>query len=142
MFGLKQVIYGLPIDSQLDTELNQLKLDTDLGWSIINEHGICLAIVPEETKAHRIMWLLSRHGWGVARRRTLPSPLRCFHDADAIYCTYCKAELPKGVAIDRWQWISVGLTPKGIQVWCNRHHANLLHIDFERHNHPTNDRKS
>lgn len=32
--------------------------------------------------------------------------------------------------------LSVGWTPKGIQVWCNRHGVNVVNIDFEGAKHP------
>ncbi len=34
--------------------------------------------------------------------------------------------------------LTVGFTPKGLQVWCNRHEVNVLHVDFEGHKHPIN----
>lgn len=34
--------------------------------------------------------------------------------------------------------LSVGYTPIGLQVWCNRHECNVLHVDFEGQKHPAN----
>lgn len=34
--------------------------------------------------------------------------------------------------------IQVGWTEKGLQVWCNRHDCNIVHIDFQGNKHPTN----
>lgn len=31
---------------------------------------------------------------------------------------------------------SVGWTIQGLQVWCNRHDCNVLHVDFEGKQHP------
>jgi len=32
----------------------------------------------------------------------------------------------------------IGWTELGLQVWCVRHNVNLIHIDFEGHQHPAN----
>lgn len=40
---------------------------------------------------------------------------------------------PEGYAM-----LSIGLTDVGIQVWCNRHKRNVIHIDLEGSNHPAN----
>ena len=32
--------------------------------------------------------------------------------------------------------IDAGFTPMGLQVWCRRHNANVLHVDFEGNKHP------
>lgn len=34
------------------------------------------------------------------------------------------------------QYIEVGFTEVGIQVWCRRHNLNIIHINFEGHLHP------
>lgn len=34
--------------------------------------------------------------------------------------------------------LEAGFTPLGIQVWCRRHDANILHVDFEGLQHPAN----
>jgi len=34
--------------------------------------------------------------------------------------------------------IEAGFTPLGIQVWCRRHDANMVHVDFEGMTHPAN----
>lgn len=39
------------------------------------------------------------------------------------HCKKCRDE-------DLPQCISVGWTPKGIQVWCETHNENVRHIDF------------
>lgn len=31
-----------------------------------------------------------------------------------------------------------GWTKQGLQVWCNRHECNVVHIDFEGQKHPAN----
>ncbi len=32
--------------------------------------------------------------------------------------------------------VQFGWTKQGIQVWCNRHECNIIHIDFEGQKHP------
>lgn len=32
--------------------------------------------------------------------------------------------------------LAVGWTPRGLQVWCERHKVNVCNIDFEGHRHP------
>jgi hypothetical protein len=38
----------------------------------------------------------------------------------------------------REQYLEVGWTMLGLQVWCRRHEINVVHIDFEGHQHPAN----
>lgn len=48
-----------------------------------------------------------------------------------IHCTKCLEELPGGVSPMEYSRTQAGFTPEGIQVWCNRHDANVMHIDFD-----------
>lgn len=34
------------------------------------------------------------------------------------------------------QRLEVGWTEQGLQVWCKNHECNVVHIDFEGHQHP------
>ena len=34
--------------------------------------------------------------------------------------------------------LNVGWTKLGVQIWCVRHDANVLHVDFEGQRHPSN----
>lgn len=60
------------------------------------------------------------------------------------HCRRCLAEVSalaekEGSASPRdYARLSVGFTPIGYQVWCNRHDINIVHIDFEGHTHPAN----
>lgn len=36
------------------------------------------------------------------------------------------------------QMLEVGWTAIGLQVWCKRHDANVLHVDFQGKQHPAN----
>ena len=51
-------------------------------------------------------------------------------------CALCYEELPDGVSMQEFGANECGWTEKGFQVWCRRHDANIVHIDFEGHKHP------
>jgi hypothetical protein len=53
-----------------------------------------------------------------------------------LHCGRCLDERPDGESPRDWARLSVGYTPIGVQVWCNRHDLNVVHIDFEGHTHP------
>jgi len=59
-----------------------------------------------------------------------------------IHCAPCVADVWGGDATGRspesYARLSVGWTPRGLQVWCVRHDANVINIDFEGHRHPAN----
>ena len=46
-------------------------------------------------------------------------------------CNRCFEELPAGESPSDYADISIGWTKQGVQVWCDRHNINLIHIDFE-----------
>ncbi len=48
---------------------------------------------------------------------------------DLPLCEYQTEDLP----LCEYQNISCGWTANGLQVWCNRHEKNIIHIDFEGH---------
>ena len=50
----------------------------------------------------------------------------------------CLSEIPEGVSPKEWQDMDVGWTKWGIQVWCNRHNCNVVHMDFKGTKHPAN----
>lgn len=60
-----------------------------------------------------------------------------------LHCKRCLDEMPDwapdGTSPREWAQIEVGWTKLGIQVWCRRHEANILHVDFEGRQHPAND---
>ncbi len=53
-----------------------------------------------------------------------------------IHCGKCFHEIPADTSPKDWQQLEIGLTEKGLQVWCTRHDINVVHIDFEGHRHP------
>jgi hypothetical protein len=42
----------------------------------------------------------------------------------------CMFELPRGKSPALWARLSVGVLPDGLQVWCERHDAEVVRIDF------------
>ena len=52
-----------------------------------------------------------------------------------LHCKLCVEELPKDESPSTYADYAVGWTKKGIQVWCERHNANIIHIDFEGEQH-------
>ena len=59
-----------------------------------------------------------------------------------IHCGLCIEEWDTGKAVGEspqsYARFSVGWTKLGFQVWCNRHEANVLHVDFEGVQHRAN----
>ena len=55
-----------------------------------------------------------------------------------IHCGKCVRDKPADVSPREYQWIQVGWTRQGLQVWCVRHDVNIAHIDFEGQLHPAN----
>jgi len=55
-----------------------------------------------------------------------------------LHCGLCLDEKPEDISPMEYQRIQVGWTVQGLQVWCTRHEANILHIDFEGVQHPAN----
>ena len=59
-----------------------------------------------------------------------------------IICSKCETEFLLGSTDSRslqdYSRLDIGFTSIGVQVWCRRHDANVVHIDFEGHK-PTAD---
>lgn len=57
---------------------------------------------------------------------------RCLHEV--------QVEKARGVAISLSEYsrMTIGWTKIGLQVWCQRHRCNIVHIDFEGSKHPVN----
>ncbi len=59
-----------------------------------------------------------------------------------MHCGLCleefKAGKGKGESPQTYAKLSCGWTELGFQVWCYRHGANVVHVDFERAQHPAN----
>jgi len=50
-----------------------------------------------------------------------------------IHCGLCLDELPsnESESASSYSQYSVGFTEQGLQVWCDRHNVNIMHIDFD-----------
>ena len=46
----------------------------------------------------------------------------------SLQCPRCMKERPAAQTPAQWNRLSVGTTPRGIQVWCERHDCNVAHI--------------
>ena len=53
-----------------------------------------------------------------------------------LHCKKCIESRPDGISPKDYQEIGCGWTKQGLQVWCNRHDCNVLHVDFEGQKHP------
>lgn len=54
------------------------------------------------------------------------------------HCKKCFARKPPNKSPREWAELEAGFTPLGIQVWCRRCEANIVHIDFQLQQHPAN----
>ncbi len=55
-----------------------------------------------------------------------------------LHCGKCLAECPNGTSPAEYSALDVGFTGIGLQVWCQRHKCNVVHIDFQGQRHPAN----
>jgi hypothetical protein len=68
-------------------------------------------------------------------QRDIPST----HEIKAYFhCGLCLKELPAGTSPKEYASLECGWTILGFQVWCKRHQANVVHVDFEGVKHPAN----
>jgi hypothetical protein len=49
------------------------------------------------------------------------------------HCAQCISEIPRGQSMAQWARLSVGDTPYGFQVWCERHHVSVLRVNLPSH---------
>lgn len=59
-------------------------------------------------------------------RYRIDRPLVCGHCADEVESGQAGA-----VSLSEYGQLDVGLSEKGLQVWCRRHGTNVVHVDFE-----------
>jgi hypothetical protein len=71
----------------------------------------------------------------VAEQRDIPNTneIVAYH-----HCAKCLEELPGGTSPQEYVRYQSGWTKLGLQVWCNRHNMNIMHIDFQGQQHPAN----
>lgn len=55
-----------------------------------------------------------------------------------LHCALCLKEKPANISPMDWSRTQTGWTKLGLQVWCNRHNCNVVHIDFQGQQHPAN----
>ena len=55
-----------------------------------------------------------------------------------MHCVKCLDERPNDVSPRDWARLEAGWTRQGLQLWCTHHECNVVHIDFEGHQHPSN----
>ena len=48
-----------------------------------------------------------------------------------LHCAICLKERPHDQSPKDWSRVQAGWTELGLQVWCTRHDANMLHVDFD-----------
>lgn len=48
-----------------------------------------------------------------------------------LYCRKCTKCKPKDQSIAEYARISVGRTPKGILIWCERHEEPIAHLSYD-----------
>ena len=65
-----------------------------------------------------------------------PPPKRASEIQMFFQCALCFEELPEGMSPQEYSITESGWTEKGFQVWCQRHNANIIHMDFEGYKHP------
>jgi len=59
-----------------------------------------------------------------------------------MHCKRCLDELPLGYSPRDYASLECGWTKLGFQVWCKRHEANIIHVDFQGVQHPANQSRS
>ena len=57
------------------------------------------------------------------------------HITQNVVCAKCEEEYLGGLtdssSLKNYTELDIGFTNIGIQVWCRRHNANVVHVDFE-----------
>lgn len=75
----------------------------------------------------------------MSKKRAVPNTLEI---GAYMHCGKCideyKRLTPAGESPATFSRLSVGWTRQGLQVWCQRHDCNVLHVDFQGQQHPAN----
>ncbi len=53
-----------------------------------------------------------------------------------LFWKQCLQEVPVSMSPEEYAQVEIGWTPWGMQVWCLRHNTNVLHVNYEGHEHP------
>jgi hypothetical protein len=54
------------------------------------------------------------------------------------HCDLYLKEKPTDISPADFSRLEVGFTKIGLQVWCNRHDCNVMHVDYQGKKHPAN----
>ena len=55
-----------------------------------------------------------------------------------MHCRRCLSERPADESPNSYARLAVGMTKEGLQIWCNRHECNVMHVHFQGIRHPAN----
>ena len=76
------------------------------------------------------------------KAKQLTLPIREIPNTNSIsafmHCDRCLKEKPADLSPREWASLECGWTKLGFQVWCKRHEANVIHMDFQGQQHPAN----
>ena len=53
-----------------------------------------------------------------------------------LFCKRCLDEVPENMSPEEYAQVEIGWTPWGMQVWRLRHNTNVLHVNYQGHEHP------
>ncbi len=53
-----------------------------------------------------------------------------------MHCAGCAPDRPETLSPREWVSVEVGWTELGLQIWCKRCEANVLHLDFQGRKYP------
>ena len=100
-------------------------------WNDAPVPGVLYRRIPRRTPCASGEWDLNRRS-----RDRVSSPARpadsVREPASYLHCKMCLDEMPSGASPALWARLSFGVIPRGIQIWCERHDAEVARIDFER----------
>lgn len=46
------------------------------------------------------------------------------------HCTKCMDAIPTSQSPEKWARLNIGITKKGVQVWCTRHDKNVALLEW------------
>ena len=75
---------------------------------------------------------------------TLPMEALSLSITGYVACAKCSDELAAldpPQSLQDYAAMDIGFTDWGVQVWCRRHRANIVHIDFQGHQLPADFRR-
>jgi hypothetical protein len=76
------------------------------------------------------------------KKPKLPPPSNEMCIKSFFHCKRCLTDKPGDISPRDYAMLEVGWTELGMQVWCKRHEANIIHISFEGQKHLANTSRS